>query len=144
MKRNRINVRVSDELWQQLHSEALSYDTSMTAIVETALHQYFHPEQKSLRETAVLTRLDRMDAGQGRLEADVRICVETLGQFVFYWLTQMDAIPESEREAVHALGHRRFDHFLRQVASKLGHEAGLSVRLLSDISQLDGAEASSD
>lgn len=144
MKRNRINVRVSDELWQQLHSEASVHETTMTAIIETALRQYFHPGSKNMRDTAVLKRLDQMDAGQGRLEADMRICTETLGQFVFYWLTQMNAIPESEREAVHALGHRRFDHFLRQVAGKLGREGGLTERLLSDVRQFDAHDDSSD
>lgn len=34
-----------------------------------------------------------------------------------------------EEEAAHAPGQRRFDHFIQQVAKKLGHERAVAARL---------------
>lgn len=91
----------------------------MTAIIETALAQYFEPERVEARENALLSRMDRFDARQGQIQADVRLCAETIGQYVLYWLTRTEPIPEGERDAAHALGRRRYDYFLDQVGRKL-------------------------
>lgn len=119
MKRHRINIRLADEMWFRLQTEASSHEVTMTAIIETALAQYFEPEKVEARENALLSRMDRFDARQGQIEADVRLCTETLGQYVLYWLTRTEPIPEGERDAAHALGKRRYDYFTRQVAVKL-------------------------
>jgi len=76
MKRNRINIRVSDNIWERLQVEAGAHGSTMTAIIETALDQYFHPEEVHRRETLLLSRIDRYDARQGRMEADLRLCTE--------------------------------------------------------------------
>lgn len=119
MKRHRINIRLTGEMWLRLQTEAASHDATMTAIIETALAQYFEPEKVEARESALLSRMDRFDARQGQIEADVRLCTETLGQYVLYWLTRTEPIPEGERDAAHALGRRRYDYFLDQVGQKL-------------------------
>lgn len=119
MKRNRINIRLTDDMWFRLQTEASSHEATMTAIIETALAQYFEPEKVEARENALLSRMDRFDARQGQIEADVRLCSETIGQYVLYWLTRTEPIPEGERDAAHALGRRRYDYFVQQVAKKL-------------------------
>jgi len=119
MKRHRINIRLTDNMWFRLQTEANSHEVTMTAIIETALSQYFEPDKVEARENALLSRMDRFDARQGQLEADVRLCTETLGQYVLYWLTRTQPIPEGERNAAHALGRRRYDYFLDQVGQKL-------------------------
>ncbi|HAQ78139.1 MAG TPA: hypothetical protein DCR96_16775 [Hyphomonas sp.] len=119
MKRNRINIRVTDALWEKLVLEASLHDASMTAIIEMALMQYFHPDQVERRDSELLTRMDRYDARQDRIETDIRLCTETLAQYVLYWLTRMEPLPEAEREAAHALGKRRYDHFVQQVARRM-------------------------
>lgn len=131
MKRHRINIRLTDDMWFRLQTEARSHEATMTAIIETALAQYFEPEKVEARENALLSRMDRFDARQGQIEADVRLCTETLGQYVLYWLTRTEPIPEGERDAAHALGQRRFDHFIGQVAKKLSHDRGVLARLLA-------------
>ncbi|MBI1392406.1 MAG: hypothetical protein GC152_06655 [Alphaproteobacteria bacterium] len=128
MKRNRINIRVADETWRRLQTEAHTHGSTMTAIIETALDQYFHPDQINARETLLLSRMDRFDARQGRIEADVRLCTETVGQYVLYWLTLMEPIPESERDAAHALGRRRYEHFIEQVAMRLNGRGGVRTQ----------------
>jgi len=119
MKRHRINIRLTDEMWVRLQIEASSHEATLTAIIETALAQYFEPERVEARENALLSRMDRFDARQGQIEADVRLCAETIGQYVLYWLTRTEPIPEGERDAAHALGRRRYDYFLDQVGRKL-------------------------
>jgi len=60
---------------------------------------------------------------------DVALTMETLAHYVFYWLTRTDPIPEGERDAAHALGQRRFDFFIEQVAAKIGRGEALSGRV---------------
>jgi predicted transcriptional regulator len=124
MKHNRINIRVSDELWERLTVEAAAHGSTMTAIIETAIQQYFDPDQIQHRDAQLLSRIDRFDARQDRIETDLRLCTETLAQYVLYWLTQMQPIPEAEREAAHALGRRRYDHFVEQVAKRVAKVGG--------------------
>lgn len=119
MKRNRINIRVSDALWERLVLEAAAHGSTMTAIIETALSQYFSPEQTDHRETALLSRMDQYDARQEDIEKELRLCTATLGQYVLYWLIQTEPVPDIEREAAYAIGRRRYDHFIEQVARKL-------------------------
>lgn len=119
MKRNRINIRVSDELWEKLSCEACSHGATMTAVIETALNQYFYPDKLACRETELLSRMDRYDARQDRMETDLRLCTETLAHYILCWLTQMEPIPENERDAARALGRRRYDHFVQQVADRM-------------------------
>ena len=51
------------------------------------------------------------------------ICLETLCHFVLYWLTRIEPIPDGERDAAQALGMKRYDQFLLQVARKLQSDA---------------------
>ena len=80
-------------------------------------------------EERILKRLNQFDVRQGHIERDTNIAVEALGQFIFYWLTRTDPLPENEREAAHALGRRRFDYFIEQVARKTASHESLTDRL---------------
>jgi hypothetical protein len=62
-----------------------------------------------------LVRKDTFDQRQSEIERNVSCTFGTLAHYVFYWLTRTEPIPESERDAAHALGQRRFDHFIQQV-----------------------------
>ena len=76
-------------------------------------------------EERLLARLDGFEVRQGEIERDVALLLETLGQFVLYWLTRTDPIPEGEREIAHALGQRRFDYFIDQVVRKVRRGGGI-------------------
>jgi len=119
MKRNRINIRVSDELWERLTVEAAAHSSTMTAIIETAIEQYFDPDHVQHRDGQLLSRIDQFDIRQDRIETDLRLCTETLAQYVLYWLTRMEPLPEAERDAAQALGRRRYDHFVQLVAMRM-------------------------
>ena len=90
-----------------------------TAIVEDALRAWFDPEARSVLEERLLARIDAFDLRQADIERDVAFTHETLVHYVYYWLTRTEPLPEGERDIAHALGKKRFDHFIEQVARKV-------------------------
>ena len=77
-----------------------------------------------------MERMDAFEKRLGQLFWAVDLGVETTGHFVLYWLTRTDPIPESERDIAHALGQRRFDHFINQIAKKLRRRRSLVAESL--------------
>lgn len=116
VKSRRLNIRVTEKMTKQLERQARLHGVTMTAIIEAALERYFDTANTEQPEALVLRRLDRIDKRQGALERDLAINLETLQHFVLYWLTRTEPIPEGDRDVAHALGRRRMDHFMAQVA----------------------------
>jgi hypothetical protein len=119
MPKPRINLRLAVDVYALLDEATQRPGVTKSAIIEQALREYFDPEAKSGLEERILARLDAFDIRQGEIERDVGFTLEALGQFVLYWLTRTDPLPEGEREVAHALGQRRFDYFAEQVARKV-------------------------
>lgn len=129
MSKPRVNLRLSYKLHAELEQRARAPGVTKTEIVEEALSRFFDPESNLVLEERLLRRMDAFDKRQGEIERDTALCLETMAHFVFYWLTRTDPIPEGERDAAHALGQRRFDHFIQQVAKKLGNARGVTARI---------------
>jgi len=129
MAKRRVHVRLSDRVWADLDNAAQPPGVTQSAIVEDALRCYFDPNAKAGREAAILKRLDAIDFRQGAVERDAAIILETLGQYVLYWLTRTEPLPEGERDIAHNLGQRRFDYFIEQVAAKIGEGRSLAGRV---------------
>ena len=119
MPKPRINLRLATDIYARLNEATQKPGATKSAVVEQALREYFDPEVKTGLEERILARLDAFDVRQGEIERDVGFTLEALGQFVLYWLTRTDPLPEGEREAAHALGQRRFDFFVEQVTRKV-------------------------
>jgi predicted transcriptional regulator len=129
MGKPRLNLRLRADLHRKLEEATRRPGVTKNAVIEQALAEYFEPALKMEFEARVLKRLDAFDIRQGEIERDVAISLETLGQFVLYWLTRTDPVPEGEREIAHALGQRRFDHFIEQVARKVTGGQGLAAKI---------------
>jgi hypothetical protein len=129
MVKPRVNLRLPYKLHAELERRTSMPGVTKAKIVEDALSRYFDPEANLVLEERLLRRMDAFDRRQGEIERDTALCLETLAHFVFYWLTRTEPIPEGERDAAHALGQRRFDHFIQQVAKKLGNERRIASRL---------------
>ena len=129
MRKPRLNLRLSPDVYAKLTEMTLRPGVTKSAIVEQALREFFNPEIRDGMEERILKRLNQFDVRQGHIERDTNIAVEALGQFIFYWLTRTDPLPETEREAAHALGRRRFDYFIEQVARKTASHESLTGRL---------------
>jgi predicted transcriptional regulator len=132
MPKPRANLRLSPKLNDALCAAAERPGVTKTAILEAALQQFLFPEEDRGLEARLIGRMDAFDARQGQIEHDVALTMETLAHYVFYWLTRTDPIPEGERDAAHALGQRRFDFFIEQVAAKLGGTRSVSNRLADE------------
>jgi hypothetical protein len=111
MAKPRVNIRISTKLYAQLCEAADKPGVTKTAIVEDALRAWFDPEARSVLEER-----------QADMERDLAFTYETLAHYVYYWLTRSEPIPEGERDIAHALGRKRFEYFLGQVALKLGSD----------------------
>lgn len=131
MATNRIHARITDKTWAQLKRVAEAPGVTRSAIIEEALRCYFDPERKAGREQAILRRLDALDLHQGAIERDVALCLETLGQYVLYWLIRIEPLPDGERDVAHNLGRKRFDYFIEQVAQKLEGNGALRNRIFA-------------
>lgn len=119
VKSRRLNIRVTETLAKQLEREARLHGVTMTAIIEAAIQRYVDDEAAEPPEALILRRLDRIDRSQANAERDMAEVVETLKHYVLYWLTVTQPVPEGSRDAAHALGRRRMDHFSSQVARSL-------------------------
>ena len=122
MPKPRINLRLAAGVYAKLDEATRHPGVTKSAIIEQALREYFNPEVKLRFEERIMARLDAFDVRQGEIERDVGFTLEALGQFVLYWLTRTDPLPEREWDAAHALGQRRFRYFVEQVARKVKSE----------------------
>ena len=138
MGKPRLNLRLRADLHYKLEEATRRPGVTKNALIEQALQEYFEPEVRHGLEERLLARLDAFEVRQGEIERDVALSLETLGQFVLYWLTRTDPIPEGEREIAHALGQRRFEYFIEQVARKLTQGHVLSTRLTQPYADADG------
>ena len=129
MAKPRVNLRLPHKLHAELERRTSMPGVTKAKVVEDALSRYFDPEAKLVLEERLLRRMDAFDRRQGEIERYVAYTYETLAHYIYYWLTRTEPIPEGERDAAHALGQRRFDHFIQQVAKKLGNERGVATRL---------------
>ena len=136
MSKPRVNLRLSHKLYAELDRRTREPGVTKTDIVEEALSRFFEPESNLVLEERLLRRMDAFDRRQGEIERDTAFCLETTAHFVFYWLTQTEPIPEGQRDAAHALGQRRFDHFIQQVAKKLGNERSVLSKVSPDLDEL--------
>ena len=127
----RVNIRLSYEMHRKLEEMVLAPGATKSAIMEDALRAYLDPQRTAARDDILLQRLDRIEKRQNAMERDLALCLETLGQFVLYWLTRTDPIPESQRDAAQILGQRRFEFFINQVATRVASDEPLSKRALS-------------
>ena len=129
MPKPRLNLRPAGDVYAKLDEMTRKPGVTKSAIIEQALREYFNPEIRQGLEERLLERFNDFDLRQSAIERDVGITLEALGQYVLYWLTRTDPLPESDRDAAHALGFRRFNHFIDQVGRKFYGDETLSAKL---------------
>lgn len=129
MPKPRINLRLSHKAYALLDEMTRAPGAQKSAILEAAFWAYVDPEKHGEGEAALRRQMDQMALRLNAIERDTTLCVETLGQFVLYWLTRSDPLPDGQRDAAHRLGQRRFDYFIEQVARKVAVDDGLSAKV---------------
>lgn len=131
----RVNVRLSHKAHALLEQMTLKPGVHKSAVLEAAFWAYVDPETSNANDRTILKRLNQVDLRLNSIERDSAIALETLGQFILYWLTRTDPLPDGERDVAHRLGQRRFDYFVEQVAMKIGEEGGLSAHMFPATSE---------
>ena len=131
MPNPRTHIRMSPKAHELLEEMTRKPGVTKSAIMEAALWAYVDPTLSTDAHKTVLQRLDGVDMRLNAIERDAALSVETLGQFVLYWLMRTEPLPDGERDAAHSLGQRRFEYFIEQVARKISADAGISARVFS-------------
>lgn len=137
MPKPRANIRLSHKAHALLEEMARRPGVQKSAIMEAAFWAYLDSYQGTGADKAYLKRLDTIDLRLNAVERDTALVVETLGQFILYWLTRTEPLPDGERDAAHRLGQKRFDYFIEQVARKIGADEGMSARVFADTARKD-------
>ena len=98
----------------------------MSLIAEAAIASFLSPDADERREAATTKRLDQIDRKIARTERDVGISVETLAQFIQFWLTTTPSLPEPAAQAARAQAGARNDSFVAALGRRLS--AGPKLR----------------
>jgi hypothetical protein len=122
----RVNLRLDAGLLAQVEQAAERQRTTKTDILEGALRVYFDPDRRRPLEERLFERLANFERRMGRLEWNTDLNVEIVSHYIFYWLVRTDPLPIEEREAAHGFGKRRFEHFIGQIAQKVGRKLTLA------------------
>jgi len=131
MPKPRTHIRLSQKAHDLLEGMTRKPGVHKSAILEAALWAYVDPTLSTDAYKTVLQRLNGIDMRLNAVERDAAVSVETLGQFVLYWLMRTEPLPEGERDAAHSIGQRRFEYFIDQVARKIGTDGGLTSRVFT-------------
>lgn len=135
MRKEKLHTRISLKNSAILEQMTQKPGVTKSAITDAAFTAYFSMDEPDRNDPSTLSRMDAFDRRQNDIERDVSLCVETLGQFLLYWLTRTEPLQPGERDAAHRLGQKRFDYFIAQVAQKVGSDKGLSRRFQNGIHQ---------
>ena len=122
----RVNLRLDAQLLAMLEDVAFEHQTTKTAVLEAALRNFFSEERDYTLEDRVMKRMDNFETRMGRLEWKANLSIEIMSHYMHYWLTRTDPLPPSQRDAMAALGYRRFNHFMDQVSVKMKKRRTLS------------------
>ena len=110
MPKPRINLRLTPDMHRRLKEVAAPTGVTINQVVEQALEGFFDPLGASAHAAGVT------ESQLSSLERDLVQANESLALFVQYWLTATPPLPDIDRNTAHALGQKRFDRFMDQVA----------------------------
>ena len=130
----RLNVHVSDELFERVETHAKRPGVTKAAVVEAALLGFFSKEFDDQRDGALIRRLDRITRQYDRLERNLTITTETLALFIRFFLTVTPPLPDADQDAARALGKERFEYFTSQLARRLAGGKNMIRDVLEEIS----------
>ena len=94
MPKPRTHIRLSQKAHDLLEEMTRKPGVHKSAILEAALWAYVDPTLSTDAHKTILQRLDGIDIRLNAVERDAALSVETLGQFVLYWLMRTEPLPE--------------------------------------------------
>lgn len=137
MQKPRVNIHVTEEVWQRLDKVADRPEVSKAAIVDAALAAFLSPEADDKRDAAIIRRLDKIDRRLEQLEEQIVVISEAIGLLAHYTCYYAPRIPDAERDAARALADYRFQHFLRILGRQLANGVSLGEKAQNPIAEVD-------
>ena len=101
-KKAQMSVYLDPDVMSSLSAYAARRDQPMSLIAEAAIASFLSPDADEQREVATAKRLDQIDRKIARIERDVGISLETLAQFIQFWLATTASLPEPAAKAAAA------------------------------------------
>ena len=133
MVKPRINIHVTPEADTLLKRAVAAGAASKAAVVDAALKQFLDAKPDERVLTRIAQRLDKLTRAMERMADEGIAQSETLALFVLYYLSVTPPVPDSLRGGAEAAGRKRFEHFTKEVAARLGGKARYSDTLLAAI-----------
>lgn len=131
MRKKRYTLYISRPLANRFDEVARIRNGAKSALVEEALRDSLAP--KPPPGDAVIAELADVAKTTKKIERDMALTTEALSLFVRYFLTVTPALPKSEQEPAHILGHERFEVFVAEVGRRLGTDQRLISEVLETI-----------
>ena len=119
MTTNRLHILMSDETAKLLEGACIQTGATKTALVESAISELLGQRTETRELEKIALRLDKMSKALDRIAGDAAAHTETLALYILYYLCVTPSLPEGSRDAMEALGRKRFEHFIAQVGDRL-------------------------
>lgn len=119
MTGRRLHIILSPETDLLLSKAVKSGGATRTAVVEAALRTMLDRNSEERDLEKLISRLNRLTRAMERLADDATAQTESFALFILHYLSVTPPLPESMRAGAEALGRKRFEEFVRQVAERL-------------------------
>ena len=119
MKKAQLSIYLDPETFGRLEAFAKRQGKPKSLVAEAAIASFLSPDDSDRRETAIAKRLDRIVRVLERLERNDTVTLETIAQFIRFWLTSTPALPEHSNPAARAKGAERYDRFVEALGRRL-------------------------
>ncbi|WP_306253757.1 hypothetical protein [Parvularcula sp. IMCC14364] len=123
--KSRFTLRLTDKTATLLdHAAGVQYG-SRSDIADKAIRLYLQPDGSD-RLSIMERRLDAINKTSRRLADDQLVATETLGLFIQFFMTITPSMPRHDQDAAKAIGLKRYDHFLSELAKRLRSDVSLA------------------
>ena len=129
----KIGVYLTDDVARRFNLELRRSRTTKSALVNEALARFLNPPAATEPGHEVHQTLSALVRRVGRLHREAIVTSETLALFVRYYLMVAPPLPEGERRAAEAVGRKRYEVFVREIAKRVASDTGLVTDVMRTI-----------
>jgi hypothetical protein len=132
--KTKIGIYLSANVARRFKIATRRRNATKSDLVNEALRRLFDPPAPGAdRSDEVPQLMTRLEKRLRRLQRELLVTTETVALFVRYSLMVMAPIPEGERQAAEALGRKRYEVFIREVALRVASDKGMIADVIRTI-----------
>ena len=132
--KTKIGIYLSADVARRFRIATRRRNATKSDLVNEALRRFFQPPAPEAdRSDEVLQLMTRLEKRLRRLQRELLVTTETVALFVRYSLMVTAPIPESERQDAEALGRKRYEVFIREVAKRVTSDKGMIADVIRTI-----------